>query len=81
MNVETIIVGVLALAGTIFGSWITGNKTTALILYRLDALERKVEKHNSIVERTYKTERDLATAFVKIDELKEDLQHINHEQR
>ena len=31
-------------------------KTTALVVYRLEQLENKVDKHNSVVERTYKLE-------------------------
>lgn len=34
-----------------------------------DSLAKKVEKHNSVVERTYKLESDLATAWRRHDEL------------
>jgi Na+/H+ antiporter NhaB len=34
-------------------------------------LRRDVEKHNSVIERTYKLESDVNTAFKRIDELKE----------
>lgn len=48
----TVIVGVLSLLGTLVGSW-GGMK---LISYRIEQLEKKVEKHNSVIERTYKLE-------------------------
>ena len=48
----TVIVGVLSLLGTLMGSW-GGMK---LISYRIEQLEKKVEKHNSVIERTYKLE-------------------------
>lgn len=32
------------------------SKTVALIDYRLEQLEKKVDKHNCVVERTYKLE-------------------------
>ena len=32
-------------------------KSAALIAYRLEQLERKVEKHNRLVERTYDLEK------------------------
>lgn len=48
----TVIVGVLSLLGTLFGSY-GGIK---LITYRIEQLEHKVEKHNSLIERTYKLE-------------------------
>ena len=50
--IVAIITGVLALIGT----WLSNRKSSALIAYRLEQLENKVEKHNQIVERTYKLE-------------------------
>ena len=73
---ESIIVAVLALVGTIIGSIagiLTANKLT---VYRIDELEKKVEKHNTVVERVILMERDNATQWKRIDELKDDLEHI-----
>lgn len=53
---ESIIVAMLALAGTLAGSYFANRKSTALIAYRLEALEKKVQAHNNLVERTYKLE-------------------------
>lgn len=38
---------------------------------RIDDLVNVVEKHNSIVERTFKLESDMNTAFKHIDALRE----------
>ena len=56
MDYSAIIVGVLALAGTLLGSMMSNNKTQALVTYRLQQLEDKVNKHNNLVERMYKME-------------------------
>ena len=53
---EAIIVAALGLAGTLIGSYLANRKSTALIAYRLEQLEKKVDKHNSVVERTYALE-------------------------
>lgn len=53
---ETIIVAIISLFGTLFGSYLAQRKTTALVIYRLDELEKKVDKHNNLVERMYKVE-------------------------
>lgn len=53
---ETIIVALIAFAGTFGGSLFAHRRTTALIAYRLEQLENKVNKHNNLVERTYKLE-------------------------
>lgn len=47
-----IIVGVLSLIGTLAGSY----GGIRLITYRIEQLEKKVEKHNNLIERTYKLE-------------------------
>lgn len=70
---DTVIVAVISLLGTLAGSYFANSKTTALLSYRMEQLEKKVEKHNQVVERTYKIEKDLNTAFIRIDELKEDM--------
>lgn len=38
-----ILVGLLALVGTLAGSYMANRKSSALMLYRLDQVERKVE--------------------------------------
>lgn len=76
MDFSEIIVAVLAFIGTLIGSALANSKTTALITYRIDQLEEKVSKHNTIVERTYKLERDVSTAFTKMDGLKEDVEEM-----
>lgn len=41
-----------------------------LTLYRIDQLENKVDKHNSVVERTFKLEGQVTEIFHDIKELK-----------
>lgn len=61
-----IISGVLSFAGVVL-TVIYGNKKTQkslkeqtdLTLYRIEQLEKKQDKHNSIIERTYKLEEEM----------------------
>ena len=57
---ETIIVatitGGLALIGTLVGTYFANRKSAALIAYRLEELEKKVQAHNNLVERMYQVE-------------------------
>lgn len=56
---DTLLVGILSLVGTMIGSLsgiLTANK---LVVYRIEQLEKKVEKHNSVIERTFKLEEDV----------------------
>lgn len=41
-------------------SAIQSKKQSALVQYRLEELEKKVDKHNNLVERTYIIEKDMA---------------------
>lgn len=62
----TVSVGLLSLFGTLLGSYWSNRKGQALIAYRLEQLEMKVNKHNNIIERTYKLEEDSAVLAEKI---------------
>ena len=50
-----IITGGLAVVSNLLISWQGNSKT----LYRIDQLEKKVDKHNNLVERMYKVEAEL----------------------
>lgn len=52
---DTVIVALASLVGTGIGSY-SGFK---LMKYRVEQLEKKVEKHNSLIERTYKLEQEM----------------------
>ena len=46
---SALITGLLSLMGV----YLANRKSSALIAYRLAELEKKVDKHNQVVERTY----------------------------
>jgi len=62
---------VLSFAGTLLGT-IAGILTSSkLTSYRIEQLEKKVEKHNKVVERVYILEKDEAV-------IKEEIKVANH---
>lgn len=68
---ESVIVALLALLGTLggtFGGILTANKLTN---YRIEQLEKKVEKHNQVVERVYNLEKQEAV-------MEEEISVANH---
>jgi len=73
MDITNIIVSVLALVGTLTGSWLAHRKSTALLSYQLQELKTQVEKHNKLVERMTIVERDVKTAFTRIDEVRSEM--------
>lgn len=75
---ETIIVALLSLAGTLAGSLLAILAANKLVVYRIEQLEKKVEKHNQVVERVYNLERseavieeEIKVANHRIDDLEE----------
>lgn len=63
--VSAVITGLFSL----WGVYAANRKSQALIAYRLEQLEKKVDKHNSVVERTYVLEG-------KVNELQHDVRDI-----
>lgn len=81
---------VVTAIGTVTGALISGivalivsghqhSKALALIDYRIGQLEEKQDKHNSMIERMYVVERDMKTAFNRVDELRSDLKEVRSE--
>ena len=68
---ETIIVAIISLFGTLGGSLLGVLASNKLTNYRIEQLEKRVEKHNNLVERTYQLEEEH-----KADE--EKFKFINH---
>ena len=49
---------------------VTFGSFAGTILSRLNNLEKKVDKHNSVIERMYKCEESIKSAHHRIDELR-----------
>lgn len=64
---EEIIVALLALAGTLGGSYMGVHRANKLVNYRIEQLEKKVDKHNSVMERTYKLEKQLSLVEERVE--------------
>ena len=76
-----VITAALSLVGTLVGTLGGIALSSNLTNYRIEQLEKKVEKHNNLITRTYKLEQEVAVmdekvkvANHRIDDL-EDLEH------
>lgn len=74
----SLITGGLALIGVVITTYFGNKKTEAqmkqqtdLTLYRIDELEKKVEKHNNVIERVYALEKNEAV-------MEEEIKVANH---
>ena len=73
---KELIVELIGFAVTIITCLLSYSKIQALLEYRMEQLEKRVDKHNSIVERTYKLESDVTTCFTKYDLLKDEIEAL-----
>lgn len=60
--IVAVITGAFAFAGTLIACVNSNSKT----LYRIEQLEKKVEKHNNVIERVFKLEQNEALVEEKI---------------
>lgn len=67
---DAIIVAILGFAGTLAGSLLGVLAAQKLTQYRLSQLEEKVNKHNNLIERTFKLEGRMDEAEHDIRDLK-----------
>lgn len=68
---DGVLAAIIALAGSGLGSLggvLISNKLTN---YRIEQLEKKVEKHNNVIDRTYKLESEVVV-------IKNDMKVANH---
>lgn len=62
---DTIIVAVISFLGTLTGS-LGGLR---LVTYRIEQLEKKVNKHNNVIERTFVLEEQIKVANHRLEDL------------
>ena len=68
---DVVIVAILSMVGTVIGSLMGILAANKLVVYRIEQLEKKVEKHNNVLERVYILEKDEAV-------IKEEIKVVNH---
>ena len=67
---EAVFVAILGFAGTLLGSLLGVVAAQKLTQYRLQQLEEKVNRHNNLIERTYKLEGQMEECRHDIKDLK-----------
>ena len=72
--IVALITGVFALLGT----YLANRKAAALIEYRLDQIEKKQDKHNQLIERTYKLEERTELQEAELKRHNERLRSLEH---
>lgn len=65
MIITSVISGLCVAIPSIIATVTANRKDNSLIKYRIEKLENKVDKHNNIIERTYKLEERVSVLEAK----------------
>ncbi len=68
---DTIIVAIISGIFTLVGSFGGIMASSRLTTYRIEQLEKKVDKHNSLIDRMYRVEERLAILESEVKEINE----------
>lgn len=67
LNIIAELIGGLCVAvPTVIATIVANNKSRALMEYRIDQLDKKVEKHNNVIERTFHLEEEVHVLEEKV---------------
>jgi archaellum component FlaG (FlaF/FlaG flagellin family) len=64
---DTVLIAIISATAALLSAVLTGVITGGKTIYRIDQLEKKVEKHNSLVERMVTVEQSCKSAHYRID--------------
>ena len=76
---ETVVVGLFSLCGTLGGSLFGILAANKLTNFRISELEKKVEKHNNVIERVTILEQSEQTQWRRLDEIRATVEKIKEE--
>ena len=69
MDWTTIAVAVISFAGSSIGTYLSNRKNAALLAYRMEQLEKKVDKHNNFAARMPVVEEQIKVINHRISDL------------
>lgn len=73
--IAAIVVGILSLCGTVISNLVNSSKTQ----WRIEQLEKKQDKHNSVIERVLVLEQSQKSQWKSIEEVDRQLLEIKKE--
>lgn len=69
--VVALITGAISLIGTLITTRTSAKSTQTLVDYKISELQKSVEKHNSVIDRTYKLEGRMTECEHDLHDLKQ----------
>jgi len=78
---ENVTIAVITLLGSGLGSLVGILASAKLTNYRIEQLEKKVNKHNSVIERMYKVEQSVCIIDEKMKVANHRIEDLEKEER
>lgn len=75
--VSSLISGGVAILVCLLTQWASSKRTLAIIEVKMDSLTKTVEKHNGIMEKTYRLEERTADQEKRLDSLERDVRELS----
>lgn len=69
MDIGALIAPLFSALCAFAGSWLAFSTRLTRVETKLESIEIKQDKHNEVIERTYRLENDMSTAWKRHDEL------------
>ena len=70
MDWLAVVAAAITAIGGFLGTYFSNRKQTILVAYRIEELEKKVNKHNNLIERMYKVEGNVTELQHDVADLK-----------
>lgn len=71
--------GIISAIVAAFGCYVALTNRLTRLETMLESLTKETEKHNQVIERTFKMESDMNTAFKRIDEHRARIERLEHQ--
>ncbi len=75
---ETIISAAISAGAAIIVCMISQNRLVSLIEYRLEQLEKKQDKYNGVIERTYELEKKEEVLEAELEATNKEVKRLGH---
>lgn len=73
---ESVIVALITGGLTLMGTVISVTTLNSKTLYRIEQLEKKMDKHNSVIERTFVCEKAIDILDEKVKNVTQDIEEL-----
>lgn len=78
---DAIIVAIISVVGSLITCIVSSIITNKLIGYRVGQLEKKVDQHNKVIDRTYRLEQNVAVLNTEKDNIKQEIKELQEDER